>query len=210
MIYSLPTSGGKTLVAEVLILREIVCRRRDVIFILPYVSIVQEKIWSLSPMAVAMNFLIQQMAAGKGRCPPLKRRTKNTVFVCTIEKSLALIDSLIESDRANEIGLVVVDELHLLGESGRGAILETVLAKIMFIKAGIQIVGMSATIGNMNEISKFLNADQYTRDFRPVELKEYVKCGTDILRINTQAAKEKDNAFIFDRTMKFDVSFFFF
>lgn len=181
------------------------CRKKNVLFILPYVSIVQEKVMALSPFAVHFDFLVEEYATGKGTCPPRKRRTKNSIFIATIEKGLALLDSLIAEKRSNEIGLIVVDELHLLGEVGRGGILEILLTKAMIIDNGIQIVGMSATIGNINEVAEFLKADVYTRDFRPVELKEFVKIGSEIFGINPMATTIED-AFVPSRTIEYGYS----
>lgn len=181
------------------------CRRKNVLFILPYVSIVQEKVMALSPFAVHFDFLVEEYAAGKGTCPPKKRRTKNSIFIATIEKGLALLDSLIAENRSDEIGLIVVDELHLLGEVGRGGTLEILLTKAMLVDTGMQIVGMSATIGNINEVAEFLNADVYTRDFRPVELKEFVKLGSEIVAINPLATQIED-AFIPSRAVEYGYS----
>ncbi|CAO1419813.1 unnamed protein product [Diamesa hyperborea] len=201
LIYALPTSGGKTLVAEILMLREVICRRRNVLLILPFVSIVQEKISDLTPFALELNFLVEEYAAGKGSIPPQKRRRKNTIFVSTIEKSMILFDSLFEIDRINEIGLIIVDELHMVGDPQRGYVLETLLSKTMFqSEIGIQIVGMSATISNISEVAEFLKADVYVRDFRPIELKEYVKIGADILTLNSKS-ELISNAFEMLRTV---------
>lgn len=74
-----------------------------------------------------------------------------------------------------------------------------------FTAAGIQIVGMSATIGNLNELANFLDADVYKKDFRPVELREHIKCGSDILEIRNDAC-DMESAFKYLRTVNFCVS----
>jgi len=77
----------------------------------------------------------------------------------------------------------VVDELHMLGEVGRGATLEMCLSKLMFASSLTQIIAMSATLSNIGDLKHFLKADVYSNDFRPVELKEYYKMGHDIYEV---------------------------
>ncbi|NXF92874.1 HELQ Helicase, partial [Eubucco bourcierii] len=202
LIYSLPTSGGKTLVAEILLLQELLCRQKDVLMILPYVAIVQEKVRGLSSFGIELDFLVEEYAGSKGRFPPLKRRKRKSLYIATIEKGHALVNSLIETERMDELGLVVVDELHMLGEGSRGATLEMALAKILYTSKNTQIIGMSATLNNVGDLQRFLRADCYSSDFRPVELKEYVKIRDTIYRVDSKA----EGGFTFARLLSFKYS----
>ncbi|PIK58639.1 putative helicase POLQ-like [Apostichopus japonicus] len=202
LIYSLPTSGGKTLVAEILIFQQLLCHQKDAILILPYVSIVQEKVSSLSVLAVELGFLVEEYAGTKGSIPPRKRRKKNALFVCTIEKAHSLVNSLITEKRIDSIGLVVVDELHMLGDgSRRGASLEGMLSKLLHLGLS-QIIGMSATLSNIQDISKYLDAESYTSQFRPVELTEHIKIGDGLYQVNTSALCP-DDRFTHSRNVAF-------
>ena len=54
-------------------------------------------------LAIKLGFLIEEYASTKGRYPPIKRRKKNILYICTIEKALGLVNSLIETKRLTEV-----------------------------------------------------------------------------------------------------------
>jgi DNA polymerase theta len=104
--------------------------------------------------------------------------------VCTIEKANSIVNKLLEQDKLNDIGMIVIDEVHLISDPQRGYILELLLTKILFMceKFGhkIQIVTMSATLPNVEVLQKWLRAEFFQTDYRPIELRETIKIGRNV------------------------------
>ncbi|KAG2382279.1 hypothetical protein C9374_005481 [Naegleria lovaniensis] len=203
VVYSLPTSGGKTLIAEILMIRNCQILKKKSLLVLPYVSICEEKCASLELFSDHLNFFVEGYFGSKGALPV---EPGNQLIISTIEKANLIIDSLVKENRIHELGCVVIDELHMLGEGDRGQLLENLLTKILYIqrekknveiiiddtpifeqnsekssttieKVSIQIIGMSATIPNLESIAQWMDATLYTSDYRPVPLVEYYTIG---------------------------------
>jgi len=74
----------------------------------------------------------------------------------------------------DEIGLVIADEIHLIGDESRGPTLEMILTKLKLLKSKPQILGLSATITNSDELANWLDCKLVKNDWRPVPLSEGV------------------------------------
>jgi len=67
----------------------------------------------MSQFAVDLNFYVEEYAGSKGRFPPIKRLDNRSLYIATIEKAQSIINSMIETDRMDNMGLVVVDEVSV-------------------------------------------------------------------------------------------------
>nr|CAI5843935.1 unnamed protein product [Callosobruchus analis] len=180
LVYAAPTSAGKTLVAEILAIKTVLERKKKVIFILPFISIVQEKMYYFQDLLGSSGVRVEGFM---GSYNPPGGFSSVQVAICTIEKANSLINRLLEEEKVSDVGAVLVDEIHMLGDPSRGYLLELLLTKLLYISKKdvnikLQIIGMSATLPNLDQLAKWLNAELYTTDFRPIPLYELVHvCG---------------------------------
>ncbi len=179
LVFTAPTSGGKTLVAEILMLRSHLRLRKKAILVVPYVSIVREKAKWLDRVLGSHGIRVQEFHGITGG-----DMDKADMAVCTMEKANALVNRLMAEGQMNQIGIVVVDELHMLGDQYRGYLLELLMTKVKYVGRHdeIQFVGMSATLPNIQEVADWMGAALHESNFRPVPLDEYIKCGTRIFQ----------------------------
>lgn len=69
-----------------------------------------------------------------------------------------------------EVSLVVVDELHLLGDASRGPRLEGALMRARRLNPFLRLLGLSATLGNRREIADWLGGVEYASTWRPIPI----------------------------------------
>lgn len=126
----------------------------------------------------------------------MDKRMKHHICICTIEKANGILNSFISSRNADMLGCVVIDEMHTLGSAFNGYLLEILVSKIRLLqyqatKAGfegikIQILGMSATVGNIQALSGWFGGDLFTTTFRPVPLSETIVAGENVYSTNKE------------------------
>nr|XP_044250030.1 DNA polymerase theta [Drosophila takahashii] len=181
LVYSAPTSAGKTLVSEILLLKTVLERGKKVLLILPFISVVREKMFYLQDLLTPAGYRVEGFYGGY--TPPGGFESLH-VAICTIEKANSIVNKLLEQGKLDTIGTVVVDEVHLISDKGRGYILELLLAKILYMSRRnalqIQVITMSATLENVELLKSWLDAELYITNYRPVALQEMIKVGTKI------------------------------
>lgn len=200
LMYSAPTSAGKTLVSEILMIKTCIERRKKGLMILPFISVVREKMFYLRDLLTPAGIRVEGFFGGYN---PPGGFEHVQVAICTIEKANSIINRLLENGKLDDLGIIVVDEVHLLSDPSRGYILELLLAKILYMKEhanlDIQIIAMSATIPNIDLLTKWLRAEFFYTDFRPIELREMLKVGANILDSKLQPIRTLPHEEIFQK-----------
>ena len=170
MLLAMPTASGKTLLAELAMLKAALQGRRS-LYIVPLRALATEKYDSFckfKSLGVAVGISTGDFDKRD------ERLGKNQIIIATSEKA----DSLMRNGAAwvKDLAVLVVDEIHLLNDAGRGPTLEMTITKLRRLNPKMQVIGLSATVANGREIANWLEAEWVSSDWRPVRLREGVIC----------------------------------
>ena len=92
------------------------------------------------------------------------------------------MDSLLRNGASwvEEISCVVIDEVHLIDDVSRGPTLEVTVAKLRRLIPDLQVVALSATVGNADVMAEWLDARLIESTWRPIDLRMGVHYGNAI------------------------------
>ena len=160
-----PTASGKTLIAEIAALKSIIEGRGKAIYIVPLKALASEKYRNFRKRYEKIAKVALSIGDIDSADPYI---ADYDLIVTTSEK----LDSLIRHNAPwlSGIATIVIDEIHLLNDTERGPTLEILITILKKLLKKVQIVGLSATIGNAEELAEWLNADLVVDDWRPVKL----------------------------------------
>ncbi|MFH0832439.1 MAG: DEAD/DEAH box helicase [Candidatus Aenigmatarchaeota archaeon] len=164
LVIASPTASGKTMIAEIAMLNNFSNSSGKTLYLVPLKALASEKYHEFKEkygryMRIAMS--VGDLDSGD------EWLGNYDLIILTNEKADSLLRHQVSWMKS--VNLIIADEIHLLNDPGRGPTLEIVLTRLRQTTKS-QIIALSATIRNADEIATWLNANLVKSDYRPVKL----------------------------------------
>jgi len=174
ILVSVPTASGKTLIAMLAALSHLSKNKSKVIYLTPLRALASEKFEEFKKLEKISGGKIKVAISTGDFNSKYNELDDADVIILTNETMDAMMT--FQKSWIYEIGLVVSDEIHLIGDSGRGPTLEMILTRLKtgYVGKKPQIVALSATISNSSLLAEWLDCKLVESEWRPVPLSEAV------------------------------------
>ncbi len=189
IIIAAPTASGKTLCAAMLALNSFFNEKKKTLYLCPLVALAQEHYSNFKEKFSRFGIKVALSIGDFDSSDPWLR--DYDLIVCSNEKA----DSLIRhgADWIKDVGVVIADEIHLLNDVSRGPTLEILLTRLREMNPTAKIIGLSATISNVKELSSWLKGNSVVSNWRPVKLYEGVSYNSSINFLEKDSYKLNEN-----------------
>ena len=160
-----PTASGKTLIAELAGVKNILEGKGKCIYIVPLKALASEKFKDFKKRYGHLIRIALSIGDLDSADPYL---ADYDLIICTAEK----LDSLIRHHTPwlSSVSTVIVDEVHIMNDVGRGPTVEILITILRKLLKKMQMIALSATIGNPKELAEWLDAELVIDEWRPVKL----------------------------------------
>jgi len=181
------TATGKTLVGEMAGLDRVLNGEGKMLFLVPLVALANQKYDDFQDrygdmVDVSLRVGASRIADEGGRFDP-----EADIIVGTYEG----IDHALRTGKdLGNVGTVVIDEVHTLGEDERGHRLDGLISRLKYYceeaKTDTQWIYLSATVGNPSQLAKKLRAKLIEFEERPVPIERHVTFADGREKIETE------------------------
>ncbi|MBC7095326.1 DEAD/DEAH box helicase, partial [Thermococcus sp.] len=169
------TASGKTLIGELGGVPK-AFNGKKLLFLVPLVALANQKYEDFKKRYSKLGLKVA-IRVGMSR---IKTKDELVVVDTGIDADIIVgtyegIDYLLRAGRKiGNVGTIVIDEIHMLDDEERGARLDGLIARLRKLYPNAQFIGLSATIGNPQELTKELGLKIVLYDERPVALERHV------------------------------------
>jgi len=164
LVIAAPTASGKTLIAELAIIKNFINAGKT-LYIVPLRALASEKYHEFKEKYQKLGMKI---ALSIGDLDNSDDWLGNyDLMVISNEKADSLLRHGVKW--LSDITLIVTDEIHMLNDPSRGPTLEIVITRLRTL-TNSQILALSATISNAEEIADWLSAELVQSSYRPIKL----------------------------------------
>lgn len=149
-VVQMPTSAGKTFIAELFILKYLINYKKKVVYISPFRALASEKVSELGKYFSYLGYKVSSSTGSYEYEPMFNAVFDDTdVFILTPEKADFVLR--MSPDVFDNIGAVVVDEGHIVGDlNSRAALTEFLLIKLKIKYPEIKTLFISAIMPPIN------------------------------------------------------------
>jgi len=183
VVVAAPTASGKTVLAELAMVRELVKpkqQRGKILYLAPLRALTNEREVEWQSLFHPLGFKVY-VVSGERELEPSKVKSAD-IIISTPEKwdSASRKHSTTHSF-VRAVSVIVIDEVHLLDSDERGGVLEALITRMKRItSSSVRIIALSATMPNVDEVAAWIGAKrEYTYIFddsyRPVPLEARVR-----------------------------------
>lgn len=173
IVVSFPTASGKTVIAEAVFSHALSCGKKCV-YVSPFKALSNEKHESWKNTTLSSKGIVVSTSDYSVKSDEFR---KSSLLLFTMESFDSKTRSIAHQNWLKEVGVLVLDEAHMIGSVGRGDKLEMALMRYTLLNPDCRLVLLSATMPNAQQLSdwvKRLNGKDtlcFESNWRPVQPK---------------------------------------